>query len=476
MRHHLLQRRRGLSLPCRILARLGYRSLREIRGKTSLLHLIDHPSIYGRLDFRDFLAEEEEIKVDNPIYVQADFSIDDAIWPQVCDKMLLGSEKQLIFEGPDFKLENRNKTFGGQLAIDIERFLAHVMPREQTDLPPSVLVGKKGRKFLAQDSVVIRTTNSAGQSYGCWNNDGMLLEHTGTCNDGVCKGACGGVVAIKSPGGGSLKRGENVLIGNFALFGASGGQLYVNGEAGDRFAVRNSGALAVVEGVGDFCCEYMTNGTILNLGSFGKGFCNGMSGGNAYQYDPEGILELRYSADSVLIQRLDSDTEEARSHEIIIKTMLEQHFTRTGSLIARKLLDRWKYERQFFKFATPRSLYKTQTIQGILKSMDAKTMIEELSFSVAETELDLLQEAYSSQQSVLNGHSPEYGEMDTPEMFKLINIYSHLAKATEMARDLAKKQGLSDTGRHIDQYVRNLIQTRDRKLIEAIAKDTRAAL
>ena len=108
---------------------------------------------------------------------------------------------------------------------------------------------------------------------------------------------------MRTPGGGADVPGGNVLIGNFALFGATGGRTFVQGEAGDRFAVRNSGATAVVEGVGDFCCEYMTNGAVLNLGGFGKGLGNGMSGGFVYQYDPAGELVVRAS-DSLVVQPL----------------------------------------------------------------------------------------------------------------------------------------------------------------------------
>ena len=109
--------------------------------------------------------------------------------------------------------------------------------------------------------------------------------YTGTCNDGVGKTACGGQIVVHAPASENQAMGNNVLIGNFALFGATGGRVFIEGQAGDRFAVRNSGSTAVVEGVGDFCCEYMTNGAVLNLGGFSKGFGNGMSGGFAYQYD-----------------------------------------------------------------------------------------------------------------------------------------------------------------------------------------------
>ena len=135
-------------------------------------------------------------------------------------QLLTGKQNQVVFEGPKFELENRNKSVGGQISIDIERILEHELTADQEANCSSILIGKKGRKFFAPESIILRSTKSAGQSYACWMNDGMLLEHTGTCNDGVGKGACGGIAAIKSPGGGKKERGHNVLIGNFALFGA----------------------------------------------------------------------------------------------------------------------------------------------------------------------------------------------------------------------------------------------------------------
>ena len=172
-------------------------------------------------------------------------------------------------------------------------------------------------------------------------NDGMVLHHLGTANDGVGKTMSGGVLIVESPGGGIKTPGNNVLIGNFALFGATGGKAFINGEAGDRFAVRNSGAMAVVEGVGDFGCEYMTNGAVLNIGGFGKGFCNGMSGGNAYQYDPDNRLDSLYDKTSVELYHLtDND-----AHEKIVLSMLEEHAVYANSSKARNLLANWENER-----------------------------------------------------------------------------------------------------------------------------------
>ncbi|GKT34640.1 citrate synthase, partial [Aduncisulcus paluster] len=222
-----------------ILAALGLRSLREARGRSDLLHLLDHPSSIGTLDLRRMLAVAEELVVDNPVYMEKDYS---------------------------------NKSVGGQLAIDIERMLNYGEVSGS-----AVASDERGRRYLLPESITVATSGSAGQSYGVFCNDGMVLTHTGTCNDGVGKSACGGTITVRSPGGGSSEPGGNVLVGNFALFGASGGRLFVEGQAGDRFAVRNSGATAVVEGVGEFLCEYMTNGAVLNIGDFGKGVANGMS-------------------------------------------------------------------------------------------------------------------------------------------------------------------------------------------------------
>jgi glutamate synthase (NADPH/NADH) large chain len=277
-----------------ILADLGYTSLREIRGKTELLHLMDHPSMVGQIHLQKLLAEVTVIKIEKPIYLEKDFAIDDLIFARVKSALFESGKKQVIVEGDEFKLNNRNKTVGGQTAVDLERMLAYELSADQVAASNIIYTNQHGRRYLADDTVIVRTHGSAGQSYAAFNNDGMRMEHTGTCNDGVGKTACGGTIVIKSPGGGSNLPGENVLIGNFALFGASGGKTFINGEAGDRFAVRNSGAMAVVEGVGDFACEYMINGAVLNLGGFGKGFCNGMSGGNAYQYDPENKLARTY--------------------------------------------------------------------------------------------------------------------------------------------------------------------------------------
>jgi glutamate synthase (NADPH/NADH) large chain len=328
---------------------------------------------------------------------------------------------------------------------------------------------------LPDDSIIVRTHGSAGQSYAAFNNDGMRMEHTGTCNDGVGKTACGGIIVIKSPGGGSKLPGENVLIGNFALFGASGGKTFINGEAGDRFAVRNSGAMAVVEGVGDFACEYMINGAVLNLGGFGKGFCTGMSGGNAYQYDPDNRLQDLYDDTSVSIHSLSEDSEMARSHEQFILYMLEQHIAYTGSEKAKTILANWQQERQHFRYALPLWLNRTQTAEFLSKSMDRKAMIEELSVAFAQQQIELIKSAYQTGNPLFNGAIPGYGETDSDLTLKLINSYAVIDKAQQLARDQLNKAGMPLTQALIDKHAEKLIDERPRKLQDALVKNIREA-
>jgi glutamate synthase (NADPH/NADH) large chain len=440
-----------------ILASLGYKSLQEIRGKTDLLHLINHPCMVGQLDLTKMLAQVEELHIDKKVYLEANFAIDDNIFEQI-KVGLTSTHTPIIIEGKNLKLNNRNKTVGGQAAIDLERYLNY----QQHDAHLLIYSTPEGRRYLAPDSVIIRTHGSAGQSYAAFMNDGMRLEHKGTCNDGVGKSACGGVLVVESPGGGIKTPGNNVLIGNFALFGAAGGKAFINGEAGDRFAVRNSGAMAVVEGVGDFACEYMTNGAVLNIGGFGKGFCNGMSGGNAYQYDPDNRLSALYDKTSVALHRL---TEECvAAHEPLILAMLERHVDYANSSKARNLLNNWENERQHFWVALPLWLNKTQTAEHLQAAMDRKEMLEELATALAQAQIDTVRNAYQSGQPLFDGKIPE-------PSYKLINSFAVLDKAEQVARELLKHNPDSN----IEQAAQKLILERPRKLQEALVKLTREA-
>jgi glutamate synthase (NADPH/NADH) large chain len=458
-----------------ILADLGYSSLQEIRGKTELLHLLKHEHMVGQIHLQKLLAEVTEIKIEKPVYLEKDFSIDDKIFAQIKAELFDKLRSQVIIEGEAFKLNNRHKTVGGQTAIDLERLLSYELSDKQLQKSKIIYTNQHGRRYLPDDSIIIRTHGSAGQSYAAFNNDGMRMEHTGTCNDGVGKTACGGVIVIKSPGGGSQNPGENVLIGNFALFGASGGKVFINGEAGDRFAVRNSGAMAVVEGVGDFGCEYMINGAVLNLGGFGKGFCTGMSGGNAYQYDPDNRLQALYDETSVSIHNLTDDDEIAASHEQFILYMLEQHIEHTGSAKASAILNNWQEERKYFRFALPLWLNRTQTAEFLSTTMDRKAMIEELAVEFAQQQIAEIKQAYQNNQPLFNGAIPSYGNSDDTLTVKLINSYAALDKAQQLAKDLLHKAGLPLNPAEIDRQAYKLITERPRKLQDFLVKNIREA-
>ena len=449
-----------------ILATLGLRSLDEARGRADLLHLLDHPASVGKLNLRAMLTHVPENRIEDPIYLERDFAVDDTLLEQVQSRVLDGGETAIELR-PNAPLNNRNKTVGGQLGVDIERMLNH----ELETLPNAAFEDVRGRRYLDMRTVRIVTQGSAGQSFGAFCNDGMALEHTGTCNDGVGKGASGGEIIIRAPEGGGAGHGENVLIGNFALFGATGGRTFIEGQAGDRFAVRNSGATAVVEGVGDFCAEYMTNGALLNLGGFAKGYGNGMSGGFAYQYDPEGRLPDMISRDSVLMGMLGDGSPESDIHEDAIKQLLEWHLEATGSKKARALLADWDTTRGHMAWIMPKALLQYQDADEILAARSRKELVEELATALATHQIAQVKAAWKRGKPVHSGKTPGYGDRDTEEMFRLLNSYTVLEQAQVLAD---KRGGASKLER--DKIARNLILTEDFALMTALSKHARKAV
>jgi glutamate synthase (NADPH/NADH) large chain len=286
----------------------------------------------------------------------------------------------------------------------------------------------------------------------------------------VGKGASGGEIVVRSPGG--AKGRENVLIGNFALFGATGGRTFVEGQAGDRFAVRNSGATAVVEGVGDFCAEYMTNGAILNIGGFAKGFGNGMSGGFAYQYDPEGRLQEMMSQDSVLAGTLVDGSDHATIHEQAVRQMLTWHVEATGSAKGKDLLSDWETTRAHMAWIMPKALLQYQDSDAILAARSRKELIEELSTALAAHQIAELKKAWKQRRPVHRGAVSSYGEMDTDGMFRLLGSYVVLEQAQAIADKRVK--GADRIAR--DKAARNLILTEDFCLMAALAKHAKASV
>ncbi|QFQ98983.1 glutamate synthase large subunit [Streptomyces phaeolivaceus] len=454
-----------------ILARLGLRSLREARGRTDLLQLLDHPASVGRLDVRRLLARVPEKIVEDPEYLEKDFTTDDALIERVRAALIDRREPSLLVEG--VRLGNSDKSVGGQLGIDVERLLNHEFDGGVPAVP-SITTDDRGRRRLVDDAVTVRTTGSAGQSYGVFCNDGVTLEHTGTANDGVGKSQSGGRIVVRAPGGGSTERGGNVLVGNFALFGATGGRTFVQGEAGDRFAVRNSGATAVVEGVGDFGCEYMTGGTVLNLGGFGKGLGNGMSGGFLYQYDPSGELAGRVSADSLLVFPV-TDTAHGAFHEEAVRLLLTWHVEATGSPFAARLLENWSAERDHVYCGMPRALLLYQDAGEILAAATRSELLDELATSVATDKLRAFKVDYRDRRTVLGGRAPAFGDQGSDDMFSLLSSYTVLG----VAQDLALQRVPGATGPDdpkVTAAVRNLILTEDFFVKQRVVKYLRGTL
>jgi len=453
-----------------LLSRLGLRSLDESRGRADLLHLLDHPSSVGQLNMRQMLTNVPEIKVENPVYLEREFGFDDYLLEMVKSSLIDGKRENIEIGG-NRSLNNRDKTIGGQLSLDIERMLNHELPNAG-DLP-AVMTDAQSRKFLAPRAIKVLTHGSAGQSFGAWCNDGMMLEHTGTCNDGVGKGACGGEIIVKAPKGGGQGAGENVLIGNFALFGATGGRTFIEGQAGDRFAVRNSGATVVVEGVGDFCAEYMTNGAVLNIGGFAKGFGNGMSGGFAYQYDPEGQLEDAIAKDSVFTGSLGDGSEHADLHADAVYQMLQWHLEATNSAKAAMLLDNWERERGHFSYIMPRALLQYQDADAILAAKTRKDLVEELATALSTHQIVKMKKAWKTGNPVQHGLVPNMGETDTEEMYKLLNSWTVLETAQRIA---AKRSGADSKDAKVQKITRNLVLTEDFALMSQLAKHARSAI
>jgi glutamate synthase (NADPH/NADH) large chain len=455
------------------LADLGYQNLQDIRGKTELLYLIKHPAMVGQLDMSAMFRSVTVVKIDSPIYLEANFTPDDSFIEQIMAKFINNSAKQLIIDG--IELNNCNKTVGGQLSVDIERLLNYELNSEQIKNHPAINVLANGRKVLSAGSLMINTTHSAGQSYAAFNNSGLTFVHNGTCNDGVGKSASGGRIIVTNPGGGANEPSGNVLIGNFALFGATGGELFVEGQAGDRFGVRNSGGIAVVEGVGDFCCEYMTNGSIINIGLYGKGFGNGMSGGCAYQYDPSANIVEDCSTDSVKAISLMENSTLIEGHEMALKYHLEQHFDATKSSKTANLLADWENSKEHFYVLIPWSLFNYQCSELILAQSERKSMLDELAQDHAKKLLQTVKKAYaqkSDDSTLFNGKLPEYGERDSALICAYINVTGVIHRAFEGA----KKSDLIAKGESLDRITEYLFESEDRKLVEELIKDCKSVL
>jgi glutamate synthase (ferredoxin) len=305
----------------RLLASLGLRSLDEAIGRIDLLR----PVATGdpRADSLD-LQPLLEAAGDGPRRFVGDVHIEPGGW-ELGDRLAQDAAPALERAGDlelSYSIGNRDRTVGARLG------------------------GRIGKRFGAGDPpgrVVASFEGVAGQGFGAFLAAGVELRLTGEANDYVGKGMGGGRIVVRPP---ADDAGEPVLLGNTVLYGATGGELYCAGGAGERFAVRNSGAIAVVEGTGDHPCEYMTGGTVVVLGPYGLNVGAGMTGGQAYVWDPEERMERHLNPQLVAAQRLD-DADAATLREL-----LERHASLTGSTRATELLQRFgEATRQFWRVA-----------------------------------------------------------------------------------------------------------------------------
>jgi glutamate synthase (ferredoxin) len=204
---------------------------------------------------------------------------------------------------------------------------------------------RHGEAGLPDDTIHLRATGSAGQSFMAFAPRGLTIELEGEANDYFCKGLSGGKAILYPPRGAGFDPNENVICGNVSFYGATSGRAFILGPAGERFCVRNSGARVVVEGVGDHGCEYMTGGRAIILGSVGRNFAAGMSGGVAYVWDADGRSRGRVNPDMVDLELVAEPEDEAELRELI-----EEHVAATGSRRAATILDDWEAQRgNFFK-------------------------------------------------------------------------------------------------------------------------------
>ncbi|MGY2976070.1 glutamate synthase-related protein [Thermostichus sp. MS-CIW-37] len=308
-----------------VLAQLGYRSLKEVIGRVDLLCpradavlqktqslnlecLLRTPPGFDPNTLPDWL-EHEPVHANGPV-------LDEQILAQPEVQKAVETCGTATVEIP---IANTDRCVGGRIAGTLAR-----------------LYGDTG--FAQQGGQLdLRFVGSAGQSFGAFTLAGMRLTLTGEANDYVGKSMCGGEIVILAPGDAPRDPSENVILGNTCLYGATGGYLFANGQAGERFAVRNSGAQAVIEGSGDHCCEYMTGGVVVVLGRVGRNLGAGMTGGLAYVLDEQGDFPAKVNGEIVRIQRVQTAAAEAQ-----LKSLIQEHYRRTHSPKAERILQNWE--------------------------------------------------------------------------------------------------------------------------------------
>ena len=312
------------------LAQLGFRTLQEAVGCVEALdvkHAVNHWKAQG-LDIEPILVSPQ-----NPYQqtrhhsVSQDHGLDEALDTQLIKQCAQSIETgtPIVIESP---ISNVNRTVGTMLG--------------------SAVTKKWGGAGLAENTIALRFTGSAGQSFGAFIPRGITMQLVGDSNDHVGKGLSGGRISIRPSERATFAPEDNVIAGNVVGYGATSGEVFINGIVGERFAVRNSGATLVVEGVGDHACEYMTGGRVVVLGATGRNFAAGMSGGIAYVFDHDGDFATRVNPEMVDVLPLgDEDVE-------WLKSTLGEHIAMTGSPLAQRLLVDWVKQQQAFVKVLPR--------------------------------------------------------------------------------------------------------------------------
>jgi glutamate synthase (NADPH/NADH) large chain len=253
-----------------------------------------------------------------------------------------------LSEALDYKLiEMSKKAIADKSKVNINMEIKNVN-RSVGIMLSGTIAKKYGSVGLPEDTITINFKGSAGQSFGAFGVRGLTLILEGDANDYVGKGLSGGKVIIKTPEGSTFVEENNIIAGNTILYGATSGKLFLNGSVGERFAVRNSGALSVVEGVGEHGCEYMTGGVVVIIGKMGRNFAAGMSGGIAYVLDEDNSFNDKCNMEMVEIQEdLDGDDME------MIEGLLKEHYKYTDSTKAEKILNQWNTYKTKFKKVIP---------------------------------------------------------------------------------------------------------------------------
>ncbi|MXV61722.1 glutamate synthase large subunit [Natronorubrum sp. JWXQ-INN-674] len=321
-----------------IMAELGFETVDEMIGQVDVLAQrteVDHPKARS-VDLSQVLANPDG-DVRRKIREQ-DHELEDQL------------DRDLIEAATD-AIENEEPVTLETEVTNVDRTVGAMLSNRITS--------RYGEPGLPEDTITVDLEGTAGQSFGAFLASGVSMHLDGSANDYVGKGLSGGKITVRTPETAAYDPTENISIGNVALYGATDGQCYVNGVAGERFAVRNSGSKAVVEGVGDHGCEYMTGGVVAVLGETGKNFAAGMSGGVAYVYDPDDEFEAKANTGMV---SLHEDLEE--KDEAMLRRLVENHVAYTGSERGELLLANWERALEAFVKVMPEAYHEAITEQG----------------------------------------------------------------------------------------------------------------